>query len=70
MRTKHEAPTPCLFFCGVFEAFDIHGFFSSRKMNLGAPKIMFIDTYLILYIELNYPRLVKGDKQHAKERFC
>ena len=49
MRTEHEALTPLLYFRGLFEAFDIIDLFSSGKIDLAAPKIMFLGTYLILY---------------------
>ena len=56
LRTELEAPTPCLFPCGALEAFGVVTFFSG-KMNLAAPKIMFLHTYLILYFELKYIKI-------------
>ena len=35
-------------------------------MYLASPKIKFLDTYLILYSELNYTHSVMGNNQHIK----
>ena len=35
-------------------------------MDLAAPKIMFISTYLILYSEIMYIFSIKGNNPHAK----
>ena len=35
-------------------------------MDVAAPKIMFLDTYLILYYKLVYNFSVKGNKYYAK----
>ena len=66
IMTEHRAPTPCLFFCRVFEVFNIINFFFCEKMDLAALKIMFLDRYLILYCELTYTCSVKGNNYYAK----
>ena len=40
--------------------------FSSGKIDLATPKIIFLDTYLILYSELAYAHSVQGNNQHSK----
>ena len=63
MRIEHEAPTPCLFFIGSFEAFLISNFLK-REIDLSSPEILFFDTYLILYCEIMYTNTVKDNNQH------
>ena len=46
--------------------FDIANFFSSEKIALAAPKIMYLGTYRIFYNALSYARSVKGNDQDAE----
>ena len=39
--------------------------FFDYKIDVAAPKLMFLDTYLIIYIEISNAHSVKDNDQHA-----
>ena len=66
-KTENEAPAPYLFFLGVSETFNIVNYFPSIRTDLAAPKIMYIDTYRIFFIDLSYGYSVKGKNQDSEK---